>query len=143
MPAGVCWEPSADMLKIADCIVNGHDVWLVVVAGLICMLASHTAFSLLHRAAQQLSAQRLLWLAAAAVAMGSGVWSTHFVAMLAYSTPLLVSYDLPLTALSAAIAIGLSGIGLWLVLQGQRVLGGAFCGAMIPALHYQIGRAPV
>src|SRR3546814_11052080 len=65
-----------------------------------------------------------------------GVWSTHFVAMLAYSTPLLVSYDWPLTALSAAIAIGLSGIGLWLVLQGQRVLGGAFCGAMIPAMHY-------
>ena len=124
------------MLNVVDCILVEHDLWLVVVAGLICMLASHTAFSLLHRATQQQDTQRRLWLGAAAVAMGSGVWSTHFVAMLAYRTSLLVGYDLQLTALSAAIAIGLSGVGLWTVLHGQRILGGALCGAMIPAMHY-------
>lgn len=124
------------MLRVADCIAEAHDLWLVVLAGLICTLASHTAFSLLHRAMQPQSGRRGLWLAAAAVAMGSGVWATHFVAMLAYRTTLLVGYDLALTALSAAIAIGLSGAGLWLVARGRTLLGGALCGAMIPAMHY-------
>jgi len=124
------------MLKIVGCIVDGHNLWLVVVAGLVCTLASHTAFSLLHRAMQQHARQRAIWLAGAAVAMGSGVWATHFIAMLAYRTPWPVGYDVPLTTLSAVIAIGLSGAGLWLVLQGWRVLGGAVCGAMIGAMHY-------
>jgi signal transduction histidine kinase len=124
------------MMRVADCIVDGHDLWLVVVAGLICMLASHTAFSLLHRTMQQQGGQRSVWLVAAAVAMGSGVWSTHFIAMLAYRTPLLVGYNLPLTALSAAIALGLSGVGLWIVLRGRNALGGAVCGAMIGAMHF-------
>ncbi|MPZ12671.1 MAG: PAS domain S-box protein, partial [Kiloniellaceae bacterium] len=124
------------MLNIAGCIINEHDLSLVIVAGIICMLASHTSFSLLHRAMQQQSSQRHLWLAAAAVAMGGGVWATHFVAMVAYRTPLLTGYDLPLTVLSAALAIGFSGLGLWLALAGLRVLGGAVAGAMIAAMHY-------
>ena len=124
------------MLKIVGCIVDGHNLWLVVVAGLICTLASHTAFSLLHRAMQQHARQRAIWLPGAALAMGGGVWATHFIAMLAYRTPWPVGYDVPLTVLSAVIAIGLSGAGLWLVLQGWRVLGGAVCGAMIGAMHY-------
>jgi signal transduction histidine kinase len=124
------------MLRVAGCIVDGHDLWLVAVAGLICLLASHTAFSLLHRARHTLSGQRPFWLAAAAVAMGSGVWATHFIAMLAYRAPLEVGYNLPLTALSAAIAIGVSGIGLRLALARHYALGGAVSGAAIGAMHY-------
>src|SRR3546814_18992497 len=68
--------------------------------------------------------------------MGCGVWATHFIAMLAYRTPMLVGYDVPLTVLSALIAVCLSGVGLWLVLRGWRLLGGVICGAMIGAMHY-------
>jgi signal transduction histidine kinase len=124
------------MLKIADCIVEDHDVWLIVVAGLICTLASHTCFSLLHRAVQQEPKQKMWWLGAAAVAMGSGVWATHFIAMLAYRTPMLAGYDVPLTVLSAAVAIGLAAVGLWLALNGWYLLGGAISGGMISAMHY-------
>src|SRR3546814_19255299 len=93
------------------------------------MPASHASFSLLHRARRQ-EKQRTLWLSAAAIAMGCGVWATHFIAMLAYRTPMLVGYDVPLTVLSALIAVCLSGVGLWLVLRGWPLLGGV-----------QIGRA--
>lgn len=124
------------MLNVADCILIDHELWLVVVAGLVCTLASYTLFSLLHRAQQQQGHQRHFWLAAAAVAMGCGVWSTHFIAMLAYQTPLSVGYDVLLTVLSAVLAIGLSAVGLWIVLQGHRAVGGAVCGAMIGAMHY-------
>src|SRR3546814_7121561 len=116
MGRGICWDRPEIMLKIAGCIVDGHDLWLVVVAGLVCMLASHASCSLLHRARRQ-EKQRTLWLSAAAIAMGCGVWATHFIAMLAYRTPMLVGYDVPLTVLSALIAVCLSGVGLWLVLD--------------------------
>src|SRR3546814_10923038 len=49
---------------------------------------------------------------------------------------MLVGYDVPLTVLSALIAVCLSGVGLWLVLRGWRLLGGVICGAMIGAMHY-------
>jgi signal transduction histidine kinase len=124
------------MIKVVGCIVDGHNLWLVVVAGLICMLASHAAFTLLHRAEQQASRQRHVWLAASAVSMGGGVWATHFIAMVAYRTPLLTGFDLPLTVLSAAIAVAFSGLGLWIALQGLRALGGAVAGGMIGAMHY-------
>ncbi len=124
------------MINVVGCIVNEHNLWLVVVAGLICMLASHAAFSQLHRAEQQASRQRYSWLAASAVSMGGGVWATHFIAMVAYRTPLLTGYDLPLTVLSAAIAVVFSGLALWLALQGLRMLGGAVAGSMIGAMHY-------
>src|SRR3546814_17649452 len=99
------------------------------------MPASHASFSLLHRARRQ-EKQRTLWLSAAAIAMGCGVWATHFIAMLAYRTPMLVGYDVPLPVLSALIAVCLSGVGLRLVLRGWRLLGGVICGAMIGAMHY-------
>src|SRR3546814_13277548 len=56
--------------------------------------------------------------------------------MLADRTPMLVGYDVPLTVLSALIAVCLSGVGLWLVLRGWRLLVGVICGAMIGAMHY-------
>ena len=105
------------MIEIVGCIVDGHALWLVVLAGVVCTLASQTSFSLLHRAERQSGRQRQFWLAAAALAMGCGVWATHFVAMMAYSTPWPVGYDELLTALSAAIAVAVSGLGLWLALR--------------------------
>lgn len=124
------------MITIVDCIVDSHDSWLVVVAGLVCLLASYTSFSLLRHAKAEEIWQRNFWLAAAAVTMGSGVWATHFVAMLAYKAPWPIGYDVPMTALSAVIAIGLSGVGMWLALNGMYARGGAIAGAAIASMHY-------
>jgi signal transduction histidine kinase len=124
------------MIKIVDCIVDWHDSWLVVVAGLVCLLASYTSFSLLRHAKAEEFWPRNFWLAAAAVTMGSGVWATHFVAMLAYKAPWPIGYDVPMTALSAVIAIGISGVGMWLALNGIYALGGVIAGAAIASMHY-------
>jgi len=124
------------MMRIVGCIADGHNLWLVVVAGLICLLGCHTAVGLLHRSRVQQGRGALLWLAAAAVAMGSGVWATHFVAMLAYETPLPIGYDVSLTALSACIALTVSGLGLWAAPKGRYALGGAIVGAAVAAMHY-------
>lgn len=123
------------MMKVVGCIIDGHNLWLVGLAGLVCVLASHSAFSLFGRTTQE-GPQRQFWLLASAVCMGFGVWATHFVAMLAYRTPWPVGYDVPYTALSALIAVAMSWAGLWLARHGWAVTGGAVAGAAITSMHF-------
>ncbi|MEV0245067.1 MHYT domain-containing protein [Nocardia sp. NPDC050712] len=83
------------------------------------------------------------WLIAAAVSLGgAGIWVMHFTAMLGFSIPGgTIRYDVPLTLLSAAIAIVFVWIGLSIVVRGRRELvalpiGGAITGLGVAAMHY-------
>src|SRR5688572_19750435 len=104
------------MLRLYACVTEDHDLRLVVLAGAICLFATFTALSLLRRVlASSDPRSRQAWLLGAAVVCGSGVWATHFVAMLAFNAYLPVSYDVPLTILSIAIAVAISYLGLAVV----------------------------
>ncbi len=68
---------------------------------------------------------------------GAGIWSTHFVAMLAYRTPVIVGYEIGLTALSIAIAVLASCIAFFLAFRFRAwALGGALFGLGIGSMHY-------
>ena len=71
------------MFRILTCLGTEHDWRLVVVAGVICFLASMTAISLFGRARVATGRARATWIAAAGAATGCGIWATHFIAMLA------------------------------------------------------------
>lgn len=76
-----------------------------------------------------------------ALAMGVGIWSMHFIGMLAFSLPVELGYDVSITALSLLIAILSSGFALWLVSQPQLpawqlAFGALIMGAGISAMHY-------
>ena len=83
-----------------------------------------------------------IWLAGAALTMGAGIWSMHFVAMLAFELPMPVSYDVGLTVLSLVLAIlGTSGSFYFIsrpggVFRPRLVLSGVFMGFGILAMHY-------
>jgi signal transduction histidine kinase len=130
------------MIRVLACVTEQHDLRLVVLAGLICTFSVFTAFTLVGRAAEARGTRwRWTWLIAAATITGSGVWSTHFVAMLAFQPNLPVGYDITLTALSVVIAIAVSLIGLAVsVLFRERpamvALGGAIVGAAVGAMHF-------
>ncbi len=81
---------------------------------------------------------RGLWVTAAALVSGSGVWATHFVAMLAYRPDLPVGYNLDLTVLSVVIAVAIIWLGCAISLSGAgwAAIGGAVAGAGIGAMHY-------
>src|SRR4029077_6474269 len=73
--------------------------------------------------------------------LGGGIWSMHFIAMLALILPVPVRYDVPLTVLSFAIPIPLAALGLYVVHSGEKswrriLLGGAVVGLGISAMHY-------
>jgi len=131
------------MLHVIGCITEQHDLGKVLMAALLCFFACFTAINMLGRARAANGRIRLLWLGGAGFLTGSGIWATHFVAMLAYKTSLPIGFDVPLTIFSALIPIALTTIGYWLSLQRNNpVLGGTVVGGAIGAMHY-VGMAAV
>jgi NO-binding membrane sensor protein with MHYT domain len=86
------------------------------------------------------------WLAAAAVSIGSGIWTMHFIAMLGFAvTGTDIRYDVGLTVLSLLVCIAVVGAGIFVVGYGSRraaslLLGGAVTGIGVAVMHY-IGMA--
>ena len=126
------------MIRIYGCIAEQHDIRLVLLAAAVCVLSCFTALSLLARSRRDGSPKlSRRWISAAAAVAGAGVWSTHFVAMLAYRTPVIVGYKIGLTALSIAIAMTASWVAFSLALRFRAwLLGGALFGLGVGAMHY-------
>lgn len=128
------------MLTIYNCIVYDHDLRLVLLAAVVCTLASFAAVSLLNHVRKSSGAARWQWLAVSATSIGFGIWATHFIAMLAFSPGTTVAYSMGLTALSLLLAIGLTGAGIGLAVSRADsyayLSGGAIIGAGIAAMHY-------
>ena len=114
---------------------------LVLISLCVAILASYTALDLSGRIATARGRTQYLWIAGGALAMGFGVWSMHFIGMLALQLPLELGYDLGLTLWSLLVAILSSGFALWLVSQPrlpalQLLFGALIMGAGISAMHY-------
>src|ERR1700748_3164910 len=97
----------------SDHLAGIYDYRLVALSVLIAMLASYAALDLGGRVTAARGPARVVWLTGGAVAMGLGIWSMHYIGMLAYSLPVLVLYDWPTVLLSLLAAILASGIALW------------------------------
>jgi diguanylate cyclase len=122
-------------------LIASYDFSLVLTSLAVAMLASYTALDLAGRIATAKGLALPLWIAGGALAMGIGIWSMHFIGMLAMSLPIPLGYDLTITLLSLAMAILASGFALWLVSQPQMphwhwLLGSLVMGAGISVMHY-------
>ncbi|MHB2208158.1 EAL domain-containing protein [Methylobacterium sp. CM6257] len=128
------------MLTVVGCLVEAHDLRLVALAAGICALSALTTVCLVSHARRAAGWAQAGWLAVAAAAGGSGIWATHFIAMLAFAPGVPSGYEVALTGLSLVIAILLVGSGLALaVLVGGRAAawgGGMILGLGIAAMHY-------
>src|ERR1700704_2077154 len=100
------------MFRVLTCLTTEHDWRLVVVAGVICLLASLVAVNLFHRAQATGGRIRAIWIVTAGAVSGYGIWATHFIAMLAYDPGLAMAYNIGLTALSLLVAAAVRAIGL-------------------------------
>jgi NO-binding membrane sensor protein with MHYT domain/CheY-like chemotaxis protein len=123
-------------------MIGTYDWFLVLLSVAIATFASFTALSLGSHVRASHGWMRRVWVAAAAIALGGGIWSMHFVAMLAFSMPgMTMSYDLSLTILSLAIALAFTGAGFsimkWEESSKARVVSaGLLMGAGVLAMHY-------
>jgi NO-binding membrane sensor protein with MHYT domain/methyl-accepting chemotaxis protein len=128
------------MFEIYNCLTTQHDWRLVIIAGLVCLLASLVTVTLLHRAFVAGGNARILWVAIAGAASGCGIWTTHFIAMLAYEPGVPVGYDVWLTLLSLLLACVITGIGYATAVYAPRqwgpAVGGAIVGSGVAVMHY-------
>lgn len=120
---------------------GSYNFSLVLVSLGVAVLASFVAFGLVGRVRAASGSAAVYWLGGGAFAMGLGIWSMHFVGMLAFSLPIAVGYDIGLTAASLGIAVLCSAYALWTVcrsqLTTQRLLSaGLLMGSGIAAMHY-------
>jgi diguanylate cyclase (GGDEF)-like protein len=122
-------------------LIGTYSPTLVIISLCVAILASYTALDLTERIATAKGRAVHLWTAGGAFAMGTGVWSMHFIGMLAFKLPIELGYDVSLTLLSLLIGILSSGFALWLVSQPrlpawQLAFGALVMGAGISAMHY-------
>jgi signal transduction histidine kinase/CheY-like chemotaxis protein len=110
------------------------------VAALICVIASSTAFGFHARGLKAAGGLRWAWLGLTGLVAGSGVWATHFLAMLAYQPQLRIAYDLAETGASLAAAVIGMGLGFslpaWRRDSGSDLIGGALTGTSVAVMHY-------
>ena len=123
-------------------MIATYDYWLVLLSVVVAVTASFVALDLASRvAAYEEKGTARYWLAGGAISMGTGIWSMHFIGMLAYRLPTPLSYDVRITLLSLAIAILTAGFALYwasrAVMNLYRLLGGALLmGVGIASMHY-------
>src|SRR3954466_383402 len=122
-------------------ITGAYDSALVALSFAVACFASYTALDLGTRIRASRGLARSAWLATAAVAMGGGIWSMHFIAMLAFIMPMPVSYDIGLTILSLLVAMFVTGGGFVVISRHsgsllRLILSGFFMGLGIAAMHY-------
>jgi diguanylate cyclase len=76
-----------------------YSSWIVMLSILVAIAASHAALSLAQRMSRAHGPAARLWLLGGALSMGCGVWSMHFIGMMAFKLPIPLAYDLPTTVL--------------------------------------------
>jgi NO-binding membrane sensor protein with MHYT domain len=118
-----------------------YDPMLVVASVLVAVMAAYTGLRMAAGIGVLAPTRRKGEIAKAAVALGGGIWSMHFVAMLAVSLPVSIEYDALRTLGSVLIAILITGLGLIALHAGpasprRLVAAGALTGLGIVSMHY-------
>ncbi len=125
-----------------DMLVYSYDIRLVLASVAISLMAAFTGLSLARGLSALPPGPRKARISMAAVALGTGIWSMHFVAMLAMRFEgAVVQYRAVETAASAMLAMLLAGLALLVLHFGRRtrarlVLAGALLGGGILGMHY-------
>src|SRR5437868_3824786 len=126
-------------------LIGSYNYALVALSVLIAMFASYAALDLAGRVTAAGGWSRAAWLLGGAGAMGTGIWSMHYIGMLAFVLPIPTAYHWPTVLLSLVAAILASAIALYVVSRekmgaSQAVAGSVLMGAGIASMHY-IGMA--
>lgn len=118
-----------------------HNGWLVLASFAVALMAGFTGLSLTKGVSELGASQRKLVIVMASVALGGGIWSMHFVAMLGLQLPVLFYYDALITLVSALVAVLMVGLALLILHFLPRspisiVMAGTIVGLGIVVMHF-------
>jgi len=122
-------------------LTPSYDHALVLASIAVSIMASYTGLTLTRGISVLPDTQRKFMIVMASLALGGGIWSMHFVAMLAMRMPLPINYDALYTLGSALIAILMSGVAFLILHYSGRswfhiAVAGVILGNGIVAMHY-------
>ncbi|OHV90784.1 putative bifunctional diguanylate cyclase/phosphodiesterase [Mesorhizobium sp. ORS 3428] len=128
------------MMRVISCVTVEHNLWLVLVAALVCSAGSWATIRLFLRAHEATGLQQIGWHFLTGVCAGSSIWCTHFVAMLAYDPGAPITFDPVLTIASLFIAMAGTAAG-FIAATGHApriapIVGGTIVGLAISGMHY-------
>jgi PAS domain S-box-containing protein len=129
------------MTGIGGVIHGSYDYRLVALSVLIAVLASYVSLDLAARVTAAHGRMRFAWLFGGASALGTGIWSIHYIGMLAFSLPIPVLYDWRGVLLSLVAGVFTSVIALFVVSRNgmgllAAMVGSLIMGAGIATMHY-------
>ncbi len=122
--------------------MSGHyNPGLVLLSVVMASAAAYVALDLSSRVTTATGRTRRRWWLGGALSMGTGVWSMHYLGMLAYELPVPVWYDVPTVLCSWLAAVFAAGVALGLVSRAKlspdtAAAGGVVMGSGIAAMHY-------
>src|ERR1700674_1892158 len=119
------------MPSAATILTGSYDYRLVALSVLIAVCASYTALDLAGRVTAARGRDRQVWLTGGASTMGLGIWSMHYIGMLAFTLPVPTLYDWPTVLLSLIAAILASAVAWFVVSQRRMDLWRAIAGSMV------------
>ena len=111
-----------------------YDFGMVALSVVIAIFASYAALDLAGRVNAARNGARIAWLIGGAVAMGTGIWSMHYIGMVAYHLPIAVYYHIPTVILSLVAAIGASFVALLVVSRPHISIGHVAVGSLLMAI---------
>ena len=122
-------------------MVATYDVRLVILSVAIAVIASYIALHLAEWGTKTQGRARSYCLGGGAIAMGFGIWSMHFIGMLAYQMPIPMTYNPFIVLLSMVVGIIASGTALFIVSREsmgmfQLLAGSVAMGMAIALMHY-------
>jgi two-component system sensor histidine kinase/response regulator len=122
-------------------LVGTYSPWLVALSVVIASAASYVALDLAGRTTAAQGRARWVWLFGGAGAMGVGIWSMHYIGMLAFTLPVPVYYYVPTVLVSLVAAVVAAAVALYVVSRERlgvvsALVGSLAMGAAICAMHY-------
>jgi len=110
---------------------GSYSLVLVVLSYMIAAIASYITLGHAQALRQASSNTRPIWLGIGSLSLGAGIWSMHFIGMLAYETDMLMSYDMGLTAVSILLAIISAAFALWVIAKPNLSMSRIFFSSLV------------
>lgn len=122
-------------------IEGTYNIYIVALSVIIAVLASYSALNIAAKISNANGKMKYFWLFSGSFVMGSGVWSMHFIGMLAFEIHANMDYDASLTLLSMIASVLSSFIAFYITMpqivdMKRLILGGFTMGSGIVAMHY-------
>jgi two-component system sensor histidine kinase/response regulator len=129
------------MISQSSPLVGSYYHRLIALSVVIAILTAYAALNLAGRVTAARGHIRARWLSGVAFALGTGIWSMHYIGMLAFRLPVAIAYDWPTVLLSLLPATFASGVALFIVSRKSMGIGSAGAGSIvmgggIAAMHY-------